>query len=348
MKLLARIPPGILLLNQQIFNSRYGTVDQQDGDEALHPHRFIVCRPRGPIRAIFVLLHGGGGNVFQYLATLGILTGFPVTPSVIRWPLLESLGCAVIAVQAMAPMGVNPLWGAGNNPWNPRDVDTRSDPTDPDDPGVPLWAGGPFDSGYDDPQMCRDMAPYVVDEFGAGKLRILAGHSAGGILVDRMWCYHQPSAGYTNYCSTSGSTFIDYSAVTPAVPRPRHASFGAQDTNLGIAGGHFADATYTLLGNVTRAWSTWPDRPQIIGGLQSMQARVNAYNDDNSLPGETIAEGDGVTTAVATGFVKEWSGSGGANILRLYSAADHSNTVQQRCDGQLQLKRWLLWALANH
>lgn len=345
MKLLARIPPGTLLVDQQIQNSRFGTAQQQPGDELLHRHKFTLYEPRGPVLSAMVALHGGGGNQFQYAGSLAVLTGFPVTVEAVRWPVLEVARCALIVPQALPPVGLEPLWGAGANPWNEPDVDTRSAQY-PD--GVPLWPNRAFWGTVDTPQFLRDLAVWINARYGSGVLRILAGHSAGGIMVNRMWQEHVPSAGYTNYCVTSASASVFYAGALPTVKRPYHATFGALDTNLGISGGNFPNATYTIQGNPTIAWTSWPAAPQLVGGLQLLQARVDAYNAQESLPAETIAEGDGVTAPVATGLLKTWAGSGGANVVRLASAADHSNQVLQRCVGKLQLVEWCTWAYAYH
>lgn len=336
--LLASFAPGALQTNIQIPNTRFGTVDATPADEADHPHQVDVYRPEGEIRCVMVALHGGGGNKTQYAASLGVLRGDPPTYAKINWALLEKAKCALIVPTGQRCTGVDAAWGAGNNPWNPDDVDPAGD--------VRLWSSGVFWSGYDDPQFLRDCVAYILDQFGSTPKRVLVGHSAGGMMVHRMWWEHDPAAGYDCYFTSSATPSMAYSGATaPVDAMPCGAIFGANDVNLGIDGGNIGAATLELTVNPTTAWTSWPDPPQLMGPLVAQQARVDAYNTQHSLAPETVDEVDGVTVAAGgTGTRTDWNNSDGNMLTRELSDADHSNTSQQDARGQKQIIEWSLFA----
>lgn len=333
-----------LQTNIQIPNTRYGTVSAQAGDEANHPHLCDVYKPGGVIRAVMVALHGGGGDKTQYAGSLGVLKGDPPSYSKVNWGLLEQARCALIVPQGQHCSGVNALWGAGSNPWNPNDVDT---------PAAKVWSSRVIWSGVDDVQFLRDMAGWIISTFGSDKTRVLVGHSAGGMMVCRMWYEHVSLAtGYHAYCSSSSTPsayFRDTAPTPPIDARPFAVEFGAQDANLGFApdGTHFDDATLYLTANPTPAWVSWPSPPALMGAIQTHQARVDAYNAQHSLSSETITTGNGTTTPAASGTKTDWTNSNGQMRMRLDSDADHSNANQQAATGQKQLASWALFAVAQ-
>lgn len=337
-------PAAPLQLDVQIPNTRFGTGGAQDGDQANHPHLCDVYTPGGTIRTVMVALHGGGGTKQQYAGSLNVLLGDPPSYGRINWGLLQKARCALVVPQGQACTGVNALWGAGNNPWNPSDVS---------EPLVRAWSSRVFWSGHDDPQFLRDMAAWIIATFGADKKRVLVGHSAGGMMVCRAWAEHASLAtGYHAYCTSSATPsayFRDVAPTPPADARPFAADFGAQDTNLAIApdGAGFDAASLFLSANPTDAWVSWPDQPELNGPIAAHQARVNAYNTQAALPPESVSIGSGTTSAAAIGTKTEWVNAGGKMRLRMLSAADHSNRSQQEAAGQDQLLVWSLFGLAQ-
>lgn len=333
-----------LQIGIQIPNTRYGTGGAQAGDQANHPHACDVYVPGVTIRSVLVALHGGGGDKAQYAGSLGILKGDPPSYSKVNWGMLEQARCAVIIPQGMACHGVDSHWGAGNNPWNPDDVDTSA---------AKVFSSRVLWSGVDDPQFLKDMATWIATTFGSDKKRVLVGHSAGAMMVCRVWQEQSTLAtGYHVFGTSSGTPSAYYRDTAPSPPsdiRPFAADFGGQDSNLGFApdSSNFGLSTLHLSANPTPAWTSWPFPPALIGAVETHQARVNAFNTANSLPAETITTGNGATSPAAVGTKTEWINCGGKMRMRLLSDADHSNTSQQTCSGQKQILAWALFAQAQ-
>ena len=329
MQMLANLGSGIVLNNQLIPNTR---------DGGNHPQPCDVYEPNGTIRAFIVALHGGGGTKEQFAASLGVLLGLPVSSSKVAWNVLQTWGVALIVPQGSHCSPSN------EGPWNPNGVNTVSAEY-PN--GIGAWSNRSFWSGADDPQFTKDAAAWGAARYGSGALRILAGHSAGGIMVNRKWYEHSLSGGYTTYVAASGPAAAYYrdNPSTPVIVKPFLGHFGALDTNLQIDGGKFYNDTWEL-SQPTKAWVQIPN--YLVGELQQLQARVTAYNAQHSLAPQTVTRAAGVTTAAAGGgTVTTWSYSGGANVVRLYSAAAHSTRDLQRCSGRRLIVDWMVFAFQN-
>lgn len=340
--ILLTVPPGTLTLDQQIPNTRYGTGGATPADLPYHVQLVDLYEPNGIISFVAVALHGGGGNKYQYSATLGLLRGWPPTADKVFWGSLEYWHLAMMIPQGNHCEGVNPLWGAGNNPYNPHDVNTVS----ADYPyGIPTWSNHLMYSGVDDVQFIKDCATFASTRWGAATPRILAGHSNGGFMANTSWYEHIVNS-YQCYCSTSGSAPPYYIAnpATPAIVKPYFATYGHLDINLEITGTNFYEPVW-YLSQVSKAFVDTP--PTAIGALQQLQVRVNAYNTYHSLPAETVSISAGVTVAVAIGTRTTWTYSGGDNIICLYSDADHSNVSLAKCQRSTNYALWILFLLKS-
>lgn len=332
------VAQGTVLTDIQIPNTR---------DGGFHPHLCDLYEPAGNIIACIAALHGGGGTKRQFAASLGVLAGGATpTTTTVNWRALLYWRCALLVPQGRYCTGVDPGLGAGNNPWNPNDVTVVSDlfPN-----GIPNWSNWVFWSGVDDPQFVKDIAAWMADRYGT-VLRILAGHSSGGIMVNRAWAEHAPPGGFSVYCTTSGPAAEHYRSnpVTPVIVKPLLSQFGAQDTTLQISDGRFYSDPWSL-SNPTVANVYIP--PLVIGELTRLQFRVNAYNAANSMPPETVRVEDGVTEpcpSPGTGFRTTWRYSDNANIVRLIHDAGHDSKSMQRANGRGHIGDWMAFALANN
>jgi hypothetical protein len=342
--LLSASKAGTLLLDQQIPNTRYGTPSAVAGDEPFHRHLIDIYEPQGDITMAIVPLHGGGGTKYQYAAALGILRSFPPTPDGVSWGALEAFNTVLLVPQGQACHGVDPAWGAGNNPWNPDDVDTfsASYPI-----GIPTWSNHTMWSGVDDMQFVKDIAAFIANRYGA-VLRVLTGHSNGGIMSNEAWYQHETGM-FNVYCGTSGPASIyrrDVNPTPPSTVRPFCGFFGNLDTNLQIYPGHWQDPQWQL-SQLSKAMVAYPFRPYIVGEMYQLQTRVNAYNAAHSLPAETVNFSDGVVSTVHVGTCTTWTYSGGANIVKLYSDSDHATKDLEKCAGHGHITDWALFALSN-
>lgn len=333
-RILAKQKLGTVEVDQQIANTR-------DGGQ--HPHEIDIYIPAGGFDTVIVALHGGGGAKGQYAAALGILTSFPQTADVVVWGALTNKywRCALIVPQGQHCKGVDPELGPGNNPFNPLDVNTVSDEYPR---GIPTWSNHVMWSSVDDMQFLKDMAAYIEGRW-PGKTKILGGHSNGGIMANRMW-YEDPTH-FDYYCGTSGPAGIYHRQVSsppPAIVKPFLGIYGAQDTNLSITDGRFYNDTWQL-SQLSKAFVQFP--ALVIGELDQLQFRVDAYNDAHGLPPETVEIADGVDKSAFVGSVRVWSYSGGANRVQLYDSADHSSKELQLCAGRRHVGDWCLFALLN-
>lgn len=311
-------------------NTRYGTLAATPADTTFHPHTLVVCQPAGYLRNVVVALHGGGGTSASFANGLGVLTsGLTFTNDKVNWDMLQSLNTTIIFPQGQYCNGIDPAWGAGNNPWNPFDVASG---------GIPVWSNGAYWSGYDDKQFANDLAKWIIARYGTNTQRILAGLSLGAIMANRMT--YESEGNYTVICSVSGSP-SGYFALHPDIastPVPVLSQFGELDGNIGLDG-HLTDPLIYMT-TPSVQWAQNP--PVLIGMLQGMQIKVTAYNASHGLAPETVLFGDGVTTAVLTGSVTTWTYSGGANVLKLYSDADHTGI--QTVTGRSSVADWVQFA----
>lgn len=332
---LVMAPPGTMLLNQQIPNTRYGTPQQQPYDKPLHDNLIDIYEPPGTINLAMTMLHGGGASKGQYAASLTIISG-PQTLDTVNWPALMQVGAAAWFIQGMHCTPAN----AG--PWNPNGVDTVSAQY-PN--GIAGWSNRAYWSGNDDPQLLVDIAIAQSQRY-SNVFKVLCGHSEGGMMMQRAW-YEHAAGGFNCYCGSSSPVNSYYlgNPALPAVPKPMRTQFGLQDDNIGIAGGHFFDPTWVGGKNPTKSQAQTPVLS--IGDFAQLQTRVNAYNTFHSRPAETVREGDGVTAPCAVGTVTTWTYCGGAMQMLVYSNATHSTKTQQACAHKRMFTDFAVFALQN-
>ncbi|WP_395704312.1 hypothetical protein [Aquabacterium sp.] len=264
-----------------------------------YPHAVEAYRPMGASRAIVflhggggtlhaiayqVFLHGGGGTLHAIAYQMGLKTTIEDAPTLdtVNWPALQSAG-----VIAVFPQGQSI---AGN---------------------ARTWRNHAMDSGQDDLAFLQALAAELRRRYGIGNVA-LAGHSMGGVMVNRVWC-EAPST-FQSYVSISGPASSHYlNAATPC-PQPGRAPY------LGLFGS--ADAV------IPGAWEapTWTVNPLVIGlqpsafvnpvmagEWQAFQARAQA------MCGETPA----LMAATQAGGASRWQACGGRLQVQLAYGAGH-------------------------
>lgn len=338
--------PGTVIAGagNQVPNTRYGTGGQTAQDAPFHPHPVDFYIPNGTLTVSMTLLHGGGAtntDVAQQFLVLGG-SGAKVSTNV-RWTILAAFNCVLAVPQGQCCRTTNV------GPWNPattyfpagyNSISTQN-PL-----GIPAFSNWFTWSGADDMQFLKDLATYIQTTWGILSAKIIAGHSDGGMMAQRLW-YEAPSS-YQRYAVVSGPAMTHFQGATlPAYIAPMWAQYGLLDTNLGINGGwtgannHFYEAVWQQQpfhlfgGNVA-----YPYLNSFIGDFTQLQTRVTAIGSV-----EVVTQSGAVVTAAknhASATVSTWTYASGNMVMKLVSDAGHDTKTQQQSDGLLILKilRW--------
>lgn len=321
--LLAVGNPGTIVRDALIPNTR---------DGGNHPHLVNIFVPQVYDKAV-VCLHGGGGTKGSFMSACGLLTGSTISIETVKWSVLNARAAIAIFPQGQH---CNP---SNAGPWNPNGVDTVSAlyPS-----GVGTWSNRHMWSGADDPQFLIDLSTYIDDEYPAATAKVLAGHSNGGMMVNRAW-YELPDS-YTHFCSVSGPAAMYYdTAALPTTVRPFASWIGDNDIVIGIKdgrageGNHFEDDEWLQqIEQTSQANVDFPGLGSWVGELKQMQRRLTAIG------GGTL--GDGVVQlANNVGTRTEWEKYAGQILLRRMSWPQHGLQFFNVADGNTFV-RWCLFA----
>lgn len=317
--------PGTLQLNQQIPDTVNGGV---------HPHLIDMYTPNGTIRAVIILHHGAAGTKEVYSQQMGIHTGPVPTLQSVDWGALQSFGVAVWVPQGFYCIAC-PAPGCNQGTFNPNNVTAVASSRGP----VFTWLNHVEYSGVDDVGFEADVPAAMQAKYGS-TLRIMGGHSNGGMFTQRRW-YEHVAGQYNVYCMSSGpaSQYFVSNPTTPAIVKPTISILGLQDDILRPVdpANHFFDA---LWGPSERSVADVTEPTNWIGEFIQFQARVNAYNAFKGLAAETVSPTvDGVKVTLvnlngplnpAAGTMTVWTYSGGANVMMLLSACDHHVRTMQK------------------
>ena len=332
-KMFAVTGQGTLLLDQQIPDTVNG---------GLHPQAFDVYIPSGvTITNVVVACHGGTGFKWSIAQHLFVnLAPEEPTATEVNWALLISLGCMLICPQGGHCTKNAPGFGG---PFNPNSVETET----PDRPqGIPTWSNWCMWSQADDIAFLKDLAAWIFHTYGP-LIRILAGHSNGGMITQRAW-YDIPTS-FDAFCPVSGPAsnhFLSFPTL-PSVIKPMRVQFGALDTTVGIFNAGFYNTPWVQ--NPQHASLADVTHPVIwIGDWIQLQARVNAYNSYKLLAPQTINSVDAVITPGRTGTISTWTYSNGRMQSVLLSQAGHQLVQQQQVSGDLVLPAWVLFGVTHH
>lgn len=332
---LFQFPPGSVIVDQLIPNSVSG---------GNWPHKVDFYIPAGaaPKRAM-MCLGGAKHEKLRFARNLRLLNATPLTPANVNWNLINAANIVFAVPQGQACIGVDPLWGAGNNLDNPHDVDTRNVdyPT-----GISTWSNGFMYSGQNDKQFLLDCKNWMLSTWASLTLVSLFGHSNGGMMTKYMELFYPTQ--FRAFLTVSGPTPIAWSSTswpTVANIRPSWQQYGRLDDVLGIYGGVAGAGDHWLasqlyqqpaqlsVANVAGSvvLGTWT--PALSGYITpsiELQSIMDAYATSHSLTPETYNYTDAVTTTSVLGTLKEWSYLGGNVTLRLLSNSDHSIGIQQQ------------------
>jgi len=322
-KTLLNAPLGVLIKNVQIPNYDQG---------GFWPHLTDLYVPFTSLNTAFICLHGGGGTKVQFPKALGLLKiGAGYKSSAVRWQSLVTAGAIFAFPQGQPPRGLV-------NEFNPFGIDTRT-PSYPD--GVNAWANGDMYSDYNDLQFLDDLAYYLQETYSLIGCN-LAGHSAGGIMVQRM--YREASyekANWRRFISLAGPRAFAQSLNTSPNKRPFLLQVGTADPNLNnIEVGMFVDEWVSL--SQGRVF-VQPLGPRRLGMFNDLQSLVNIYSDANSIPPDTVSILDGSISGVIT----SWSYAGNKIRLEHFEGVGHKPPMFWKGMLRRTFTRWIEWAAST-
>lgn len=322
-KVLLNAPLGQIIKDVQIPNLV---------DGGLWPHKVDLYVPFTTIQGALICLHGGGGTKVFFARSLGLLrAGRPQKASAVRWQSLVTAGLVFAFPQGQPPLG-------RVNPFNPNGIDTRT-PSYPD--GVNAWANYDMYSDYDDAEFLEDLGAYLQDTYSINGVN-LAGHSAGGIMVQRMWreASHE-RANWRRFISLAGPRAFAQTLTDSPHKRPLLLQVGTADPNLNnTTVGMFVDEWVST--NVGRVFYQ-PLGPRRLGMFNDLQSTVDLYNTANSRPPETVAQGDGVVS----GDITSWTYGGGKITLQHFDGVGHKPPMFWRDMLLRTFTNWIVWAAST-
>ncbi|UJP05518.1 MAG: hypothetical protein LZF61_00615 [Nitrosomonas sp.] len=170
------------------------------------PHSIDFYHPAGAVKAL-VFLHGAAGQNDAVAHDLSInLSDQPPTSDTIDWAWLDNEKILAVFPQGQA-------------------ITTFAY----------TWNNYVMESGQNDIALLQVLAHYLRTQFGIDKV-YLAGHSNGGMMVNRMWC--ESPQTFDSYAAISGpasSHFLSHPCA-PSVIRPYLGIVGDQDATIQVKG----------------------------------------------------------------------------------------------------------------
>ena len=247
------------------------------------PHKFDVYSVEGATEAL-VFLHGGGGTKEYSAYQLGLKK----TQDGANYAVAD--GQVLIDHKAIAvfPQG--------------QTIDAA--------PNVPTWNNYAMDSGENDVQFLRELADHIKAQYKVSKVCI-AGHSNGGMMVNRMWC--EAPEVFDAYVAISGPP-SEHFLSTPCNPseiKPLLSIVGSADAVLQNTDWEAQTWTIDPLLTLTPAFVD----PVLIGDRYFLPSRVTESC------AETVGAGDADATTV--GNLTTWSFCGGTVQLIRIEGANH-------------------------
>lgn len=280
------------------------------------PHAVDIYDPGNATRAV-VFLHGAGGSSTGVACDLGINTNVTVPGTSSSNPTCATATNATVStwlasntVLAVFPQGQSLQAG-----------------------GTPTWSNRVMDSGQDDVAFLKSLAAFLKTTYPAVASHLyLAGHSNGGMMVNRVRC--ESSDTFRGYVAISGPASIHYAsnACSPSVATAPYLSImGGVDSVLQdqpfTAASWSVAPTYVAVVRPTSAWVDYPGFP--LGSLVGEQ--VEQQNRVTRMCGETLS---GSPTLSANGSTKTWTNCGGKLMLMNVTNADHFIYSLQNVSGQ--------------
>lgn len=253
------------------------------------PHEIDYYVPAGATRAV-VVLHGATGRNFVIAAALGVngnvsVGGVPEAPTAdtVEWAWLnQTKTIAVFPQGQLAP-------GTGS---------------------ATTWSNHTMDSGVNDVAFLQALAAHIRETYGVSQVAI-AGHSMGGVMVNRMWC-ESPDT-FDQHIALAGPASAYYlepgTACRPSRIRPYLGIIGDSDSVM--QNQPWTAATWEIVPPLSET-PGFVD-PFVIGEWVQHQRRAALAC--SAAP--VLADG------ITAGAVTTWSACGGTVVQRLVSGADH-------------------------
>ena len=283
------------ILSSSLFSTKY-TETQYSGNSisSLHdrqelrvttlagfPHEIDIYKPTGATKAV-VFLHGGGGQNHAVAYQLG-LNSANANPSVstVNWSWLQANKTIMIFPQGQTASG-----------------------------NAYTWSNRVMTSGQDDVAFLQALAAYIKTTFPFIVEVDIAGHSNGGMMVNRMW-YESPGT-FRSHVSFSGpaSKYYYDNVVTPSVFKPYFSVIGELDNILRVTNNW--DATLWTQNPAFNTPSTIETRWH--GEWRNYVAKMGAAI------AVTPVDGD----KVVVGSIETWTNAGGKYKLKHVLNGGHS------------------------
>jgi predicted esterase len=258
------------------------------------PHRFDVYSVDDADKVI-VLLHGGGGTKEHFAYELGLKrTADGSNYAVANGQVLLDNHTIAVFPQGQAIAAA---------------------------PTIFTWNNYVMDSGEDDVQFMRDLVDHLIAQYNVSKICI-AGHSNGGMMVNRIWC--EAPELFTAFVSIAGPPSEHFLGIpcVPSLARRFLCIVGAQDGVL--QNGAWEAQTWTINPALTQG-PAFVD-PDLVGDRYFFPTRVTHRCS------ATVAPGD--ADAVMNGNLTTWSFCSSSMQLIRIETAGHSVESLEAASGR--------------
>lgn len=256
------------------------------------PHDIEIYNPKTAATKAVVFLHGGGGRNYLFANDLGLnfRSSAPTSNADINWAWLNANKILAVFPQGQAILAR---------------------------PNAYTWDNHSMVSGQNDMAFLQALATYIRTTYGISNI-YLAGHSNGGMMVNRIWC--ESPGMFKGYVSMSGPA-SDYYLSTPcapgASPPPYYGIVGELDSVLQVAG-NWDKQTWTI--DPTLASTSGPAMPDpVLIGEWWQQSTFRVPQ----MCAEPIIIGVGVGGYVSDGKSYIWTNCSGHLKLQEVLSSEH-------------------------
>lgn len=291
--------------------------------QGYHPHKVNFLVPNGPLVRSLIILHGGDGTNVDILRQLRMVAadenGY-FADNAVAWWILKGFGGVVVAT----PQG-----------WTDPLTVTSKDPS-----GVASWTNYLMNSrapaaGWDDVTFLKDLRLYMTSAFGTAAVA-LAGHSNGGMMVNRM-LIEAPTL-FSHFISDSGPLPGYWADKSPTFPnKPYKCVYSAKDSVLNISnsGGFYADTWFQTYATLVPSDDNYPNLSTYVGDWSTVAARAAALGISST------SINDAVVSSVVSGTESVWTY--GKLSVTLLSEGEHKIIEKDNATGRRTIIDWLKW-----
>lgn len=263
------------------------------------PHTVHIFKPTSAQRAL-VVLHGGSGDTVSIAFQLGLnVSASLLSSSTINWDWLHAHNTMVVLPQGQHIDGA---------------LSTQAT----------TWSNHSMVSGQDDLAFLQALAAKLRSDYGMSQLAV-AGHSMGGMMVNRLWC-ESPTTfdSHVAFAGPASAYYLDHpEACQPgSQARPYLGIIGGKDGVMGTEGLWEAD-TWTIATPVVEAARQAFENPVTIPEWRQHQQRAaQLCAETPDLAGSSPTPGGAV-----------WTACGGRLELRRIDEAEHALSSLQEVSG---------------